>query len=129
MNSIVGRKSSMVSWQYIAGFFDGEGSISPKNKRTSFCIRIAQNDITVLQRIMEFLNMAGIVSGMEKPNGKCNSLRITRRDSVTKFLKFVMPFVIVKKLIAQDTLRFLKLFPYMTRQVRGMLIQEGRLGF
>ncbi len=48
-----------MDWNYIAGFFDGEGSIL-KHDPTNYRISIPQTNEEVLQKIKTFSNMGNI---------------------------------------------------------------------
>lgn len=115
-----------MTWQYIAGFFDGEGSLCLAN-RGSNCwrARLHQSKTDVLYRMRDFLLLEGInsyvmvVSKQEKigntkyiRNGTVSALNIrTHRENLIKFLRLILPYLVVKKVLVQDVLRFLKLYP------------------
>lgn len=92
---------------YIAGFLDGEGSISFKHrKKIDYRISIYQLDPTPLLWIQEITG----VGSMMKPNSLQHfgrqvwMYRIYGRFNCTKFLTPLMPYLIVKKLPAQAVL-------------------------
>ena len=84
----------MVSDEYIAGFFDGEGSVSiDVNARCS--VSISQNKKEVLQLIQ--FRYGGNIHSKNRKTNTCSALRITKSSDVLKFLKRVLPYSIVKK--------------------------------
>ena len=105
----------MISIQYIAGLFDGEGSLSfTKNHRTdrngakngkigySPIITITNQNKVVLNLVKEFFNF-GQVSGPREEN-LCYDFQIRNLSDCIIFLKFVLPFLIIKKEKAEDLL-------------------------
>ena len=103
-----------ITWSYVAGFFDGEGNISHGMGKSSTSIGLVQKEVKVLHDIMGFLKINGIKA---RYNTNCQKKRtygriiISAREPATKFLQAIYPFLIVKKLKAQDVLRFFKLYP------------------
>jgi hypothetical protein len=130
-----------MSWKYIAGFFDGEGSISVVTRAatSTSCVTISlgqSSDLEgefpeVLVRISRFLHDCGIRHGVYNngglngrvgtlPDGRTITtkrvgyhLQIPNRAGVETFLRGVRPFLVVKKTKCEDVLRFLKLYPEM----------------
>jgi len=90
-----------MNWEYIAGFFDGEGSISIVNKK--YCNwRLSQGikQNNVLFQIQIFLNTQNIKSHLYIYPTKANKmtyLHITNHKNVLKILKNLYPYLIVKK--------------------------------
>jgi hypothetical protein len=113
-----------MNWDYIAGFFDGEGSLSTMNftwrntlANTVVCItQTGQEGWVVLNVMMVFLREHGIVSYISTQKRRANyrqmhHLKICARPSVRLFLDQMVSRVSVKKVVVQDTLRFIKVFP------------------
>lgn len=117
----------MMSWQYIAGFFDGEGSVglrlgSPTNSIAPylFFYQSSESDEPppVLLMIDDFLKQAGIrcrtCASHASPDARIKSkkamyvTKLTTREGVARLLEKLFPFLIVKKCRAQDLWRFLK---------------------
>lgn len=113
-----------LSWEYIAGFFDGEGNVGIFQNRArrglgTPVITIAQSDERgrlLLSGMQEFLRERSVKSYLDvqrwknpkhKPGFK---LRICNRPGVTLFLRGVFPYLRIKKVEAQDVLRFLSIF-------------------
>ena len=92
-------------WQYIAGFFDGEGHISRRKHNTAAyytCVSQATTRRTVLDQIAEFLTQAAIPTtfATRKP---CTShpsghtfLYVRGFHHVYNFLTPMLPYFIVK---------------------------------
>ena len=107
-----------MNWKYIAGFFDGEGSVGwygkdNKNPR----ITISQKNDKVLFKIKEFLLKEKIRSGIANKDSKeiVTQLFITRRKDVESFLKNIIPHLIVKKRGAERVLDLVLKTNYKTR--------------
>lgn len=113
-----------MSWPYIAGFFDGEGSIGVAAHATGrkAGIYIAQSgrmgQITLIE-IQVFLKSQGIDSavfqtgkaGVSKRTKPSYRLAVNGFTGTTKFLKAVLPYIRIKRSQAQDVLRYNVLFP------------------
>lgn len=120
----------MVNWAYVAGFFDGEGNINVAKHRIS----IYQNDIRPLNAIKEFFAKNGIVTYVyTRPTPRrtnfdvkdtCSVLRFCGQPDVKKFLRGVLPYLIVKKQDCEDTLRFLTIYPAFNAKTIGQLGRE-----
>ena len=112
---------SEISWQYIAGFLDGEGSIivgtTKGNNGDNRGVRIVfvNTNLKVLNYIDNFLKSKGI-SGViaEKPqwrikNGlhrkRCWHWRIGRRREVISLLTNLLPYLIIKRSKAIEALK------------------------
>ena len=114
----------MMNWAYVAGFLDADGSISWSSGKSMCCrIRFHQADRRPLEIIQSFLNGAGIDTNIvvttelnghpqHKKNLKMHALQLrTYRRNIIPFLRKVMPYLVVKKVTAQDVLRFFGLYP------------------
>jgi hypothetical protein len=124
-----------MNWDYIAGFFDGEGcvSIQRAGKRDSkehgnaaHLISISQSGLTglrVLSDMADFLRSYDIhvgfrldqKAGMHHRKKDSYCIRICKRDSVIIFLEHMLPRVHVKKVAVQDHLRYMRLYPSLQR--------------
>jgi hypothetical protein len=112
-----------MNWAYIAGFMDGEGSITFRQSTATFSIEIAiaqsgSRGLELLEEICAFLKSHEIASSVLIHNQKVTlskkpmyQLRMAKRKSVQKFLTNLMPYLRIKKVKAQDALRTFKLFP------------------
>ena len=129
-------RQSIMNWSYIAGFFDGEGSLWFARASTGGGIHaqitIGQSSELVLQKMAAFLVGHGIlakVSQRKKQEGNLQKkeffvLYVTNLINVRKFLEGVMPYLVVKKVGAQDVLRYMRLYPAFTPQQRGRYARE-----
>lgn len=83
-----------LTWEYIAGFFDGEGSLSRHSQNKNiWIISIAQNTANVLVKIKEFIGYGSIYYDS---SGKNYKYQIFRRKEVADFVSQIAPFIIVK---------------------------------
>lgn len=102
------QKNRHIGWEYVAGFFDGEGCVSivkqnGKLKRIDVGLFQSEPQAEVLRRIEKFLAREGIV-GRWKYHSTHRSenasttvhLVINRQESVRRFLEAVYPYLIVK---------------------------------
>jgi hypothetical protein len=116
-----------MTWQYIAGFFDGEGSVLRQG--TGYRIVIPQTDERVLQEIKAFVG-SGRVSSITKRREHWKDswiYYIARQRDVLPFLDAIAPLVIVKRSIIVRTLP--KLRKIVARQItteKTMLVNHDR---
>ncbi|MBI3120209.1 MAG: LAGLIDADG family homing endonuclease [Candidatus Kerfeldbacteria bacterium] len=91
-----------MNWEYIAGFFDGEGSIlrSPKG----FRITIPQTNLDVLREIHQFTGVGNVIAVTKRQAHWKDSwvYYIAKQKDILFFLRHVQPYVIVKR---ENTLR------------------------
>jgi hypothetical protein len=121
-----------MNWAYIAGFFDGEGCLSLHTTRMN--ISIYQSGAIgeqVLREIGAWLSTKGIESIMYHRNRTDKlskkelwEVRLNKRASQLKFLSGVLPFIRVKKVLAQDCVRYYTMFPPNNWWMYG----TGRIG-
>ncbi len=109
-------KSAEMSWRYIAGFFDGEGSFDIRKYDNSKYVQngskglranIAACQMTknkkVLQKISKFLSKHGIQHTLYDckyiPQNHCmmSWVRMGHKTHLRKFLKKTLPYLIVKR--------------------------------
>lgn len=115
---------AMMSWQYVAGFFDGEGSVGTAShcsgrKASAYIAQSGAQGLLVLQEINSFLAEQGIRSSVfqtgiatgHKRTMPSYRLGVGGFGSVEKFLRGVFPYLRVKKAAAQDILRYCIIFP------------------
>ncbi|MFA4872701.1 MAG: LAGLIDADG family homing endonuclease [Patescibacteria group bacterium] len=114
----------MMSWNYIAGFFDGEGSVTHNGK--GFRIHIPQTHLRVLQKIQDFIGTGHIaVVTKRKAHWKDNWLfYIAKQKDVKLFLQQVKPFVHVKKEHVFKALKAIQ--PLVDRQDARLKLAEYR---
>ncbi|OGM91265.1 hypothetical protein A2755_02605 [Candidatus Wolfebacteria bacterium RIFCSPHIGHO2_01_FULL_48_22] len=96
-----------MSWNYVAGFFDGEGSICHNGK--GFRIYIAQTNEDVLKDITDFCGFGKVAKVTKRKKHWKDSwiYYIARQEDVYSFIKGVNKFLVVKKGIAQKTIKAL----------------------
>lgn len=97
-----------MTWEYIAGFFDGEGCIH-KTKKGIYFVSCSQSEHQhdVIFEIKSFLESNGVTSSVRTYQNlsslktvhkrKTTCLSFTNRNSVFSFLNNVLPFLIVKR--------------------------------
>lgn len=115
----------MINWAYIAGFFDGEGHIGLCGK--SMRVNLTQKDPVVLRAIVAFLGKEGIKTTVRDASYKAQTLyriEIQNRPGIQKFLRGVLPYIVVKKQPAEDYARYLILYPPLTPQQYGPLAKR-----
>lgn len=118
-----------ITWPYLAGFFDGEGHLNTRNASPRF--QITQKPVQVLEKIKEFLKTQhNIQSGIyvHKPGknrGEDNHvLAIQKTKDVVYVLKHIFPYLIVKKTVAQDVLRYYKIYDKLVRSRHSQLVKN-----
>lgn len=89
-----------MNWDYIAGFFDGEGNIRQlvRNgiKSNSFVLSVSQKESEVLDIIGGFLKDNNITFFRYMNNG-CAGLRICRQENCLDFLNHIVNKLVVKR--------------------------------
>jgi hypothetical protein len=131
-----------LNWDYIAGFFDGEGSLSMMNfthrdTLAAAVVTISQSGdegLAVLTEMQTFLAERGIKAYLHRPRRikryrPMHNLKICARPSVSLFLQAMLPRVRIKRVVVQDVLRFFTLYP----SIKGPVTAErnratGRYG-
>jgi hypothetical protein len=124
-----GGPKMRMSWEYIAGFFDGEGHVGlGRQKRCGdghfsrgsprvTMVQGLERGRTLLEEIQAFLASRGINSVVQvHSEGSAHErrsyrLRITGFRGVTHFLLCVFPYLRIKKVEAQDLIRYATVFP------------------
>lgn len=98
-----------MDWRYIAGFIDGEGTISARNNR--FRITITQTNKEVLEAIRSFTQCGNVVEiTKRKAHWKDSWVYfISKRENIHKFLIKIFPYLIVKKAEAGYAISKLKM--------------------
>ena len=97
-----------MNWSYIAGFFDGEGSISPNNG--GFRVSIPQTSEQVFSEIRDFTKMGFILSLKKRRDHWSDSwiYYLASKQDVCIFLENMLPHLVVKKELAQNAIRILR---------------------
>ena len=96
-----------MDWSYIAGFFDGEGSISVskiskkqgKIRAYQILVRFYNSDLDVLNKIKEFLGCGKIYQNNKKTDDRniLYELTISSKSQVQNILINLLKFSISKK--------------------------------
>lgn len=129
----------MITWQYLAGFIDGEGSIRVYGHKRQVAryeprISVAQaglNGRLLLLEIQSFLEANNIKSGVygggrrdHPKHSPCWHLILSANlDNIERFLSLIIPHLVVKRVEAQDTLRFIRQFR-LPKLVKTILYKE-----
>jgi len=130
-----------MTWEYIAGFFDGEGCVNvyPNGNTQRVAVTLTQGNPEVLEVIQEFLEDMGIPSAIYAKSSSRSQwfvLSITAREQVKLVLENLTPYLIVKQPAAIKTLEWMKANPkrqgglnrlqWTKRQVKRMVeLWEG----
>lgn len=123
-----------ITTQYIAGFFDGEGSIGIyKNSNNGFGLRtqLTQNKTYTIMPLIEYLkskfggnvSMQKTLSDNYKYNWQLNS------DSAVIFLEEIFPFLILKKQQASLGILWQKSRPERIRDKNGRIVLKRPADF
>ena len=84
--------SSEISFRWLAGFFDGEGSCCKSKRWNVLLVQIGQKDPRILERIRSFLGYGKVYYDK---NWDGFSFRCVNKEAL-KFLRDVLPFLKVK---------------------------------
>ena len=97
-----------MTWQYISGFFDGEGSLCHNGK--GYRITIPQTSESVLQSIKTFVGSGQVIHVTKRKVHWKESwvFYIARQEDVYMFLRKIAAHVIVKKGHVEKVLLFLE---------------------
>ena len=98
----------MITWSYVAGFFDGEGSLHFDRYKSSVQIRMDNTCEKALVEIMKFVGCGRISNrGRAKPHHKdCFRLTIANHVDVLRLLAKMRAYLIVKRLKADLMIRY-----------------------
>ena len=88
-----------MTWQYIAGFYDGEGSLIRHGRGHGFRALISQAHHEVLISIQTFAKMGYIFKNRKRKSHWKESwvYGVSRQKDLYQFLKNVQPYCIVKR--------------------------------
>lgn len=116
-----------ITWDYVAGFFDGEGCINIAKAREgqhggsgSFAVTMVQATTRgrdLLDAMAEFLELHHIKSKVYRKREASSRRKeafgivIQGRESVRRFLKAIAFRLHMKKQLAEDAYRFITVFP------------------
>lgn len=96
-----------MTWDYMAGFFDGEGSVCHNGK--GYRITIAQTNEDVLKDIVSFSGVGSVVKVTKRKKHWKDSwvYYIANQKDVHFFLGNILPFLVVKKKHVEGVIVFL----------------------
>jgi hypothetical protein len=121
-----------MTWEYIAGFFDGEGAVvaSMGRERAEIVMSITQADKKILETIQQFLSSQGISARIhphtDSPWSRKKSwVLMLSTTQALNTLGMLLPHLHVKKALVQDILRFRKMFPLGLRPCTPQFWKKG----
>lgn len=93
-----GRHNAYSTWEQVAGYFDGDGSISISVTRFGFAIGLAfaDNYEPLLEHMASFLQERGFFStlSLQRTKGKKFwRLRVRRREDTVNILNSMLPYL------------------------------------
>jgi hypothetical protein len=98
---------SLMEWAYVAGYFDGEGTIVRRRMDRGYQLEITNTDLRSLQQIQRFVGAGSIRQrtrrNMSPRHRPAYRLGIYRRKDAVRLCRATLPYLIVKK----DKARFL----------------------
>lgn len=99
-----------MNWDYIAGFFDGEGTLV--GRRRGFRIGITQTNKKVLEEIKNFSKIGHICKITKRKFHWKDSwvYFIAKQSDVYVFLEKIKPKLIVKKKLVDKAIKILKVY-------------------
>lgn len=103
-----------MNYQYLAGFFDGEGSIfitktkpaPPKNEYHRLRASISQKNREILDEIKEFIGHGVVFSSQEKSRKSKMYILKIEEDQALAFLENLLPYLKLKQLRAKYAIQF-----------------------
>lgn len=97
-----------MTWQYLAGFTDGDGTMGMYGKKRGGDVRVAwlqaEQNSWILVELMGFLDIHEIsykTYSREKEGRTYLTVRVTKRESVLFLLSMLEPHLILKRPLAQ----------------------------
>jgi hypothetical protein len=99
-----------MTWEYIAGFFDGEGSICHNGK--GYRVTIVQTNQEVLDDIIHFSGVGSVIKITKRKAHWKDSwvYYIARQKDVYFFIKHVVRFLRVKKNVVEKVVPILSIY-------------------
>jgi LAGLIDADG-like domain len=93
-----------MTWEYIAGFFDGEGSIV--TKRGGYALMVSQTNEEVLDEIAAYAKVGNVYALTKRKQHWKNAwvYCVTDYRGTVKVLEGMLPHLVVKKDLAQRAL-------------------------
>lgn len=128
-----------MNWPYIAGFVDGEGSIimavgTGCIRPSLFIAQSGDKGKMLLQKISSWMASQGIeshiyfVPSCKKELSKLDTYRLNigGREDVLAALRNIVPHLELKRIAAQDILRFCGLYPSLRKGKAGKALASER---
>lgn len=115
-----------MTWAYIAGFFDGEGSISHNGK--GYRVTIPQTSLPVLKAIQQHARVGHVIAVSKRKEHWRDAwvYYVAKQSDVESFLRSCCPYLIVKQKKTKDVLAVLP--EILTRQrCRARLAAKNKL--
>lgn len=124
---------SHMNWAYVAGFFDGEGHLSyagsASTTRIHWTLAITQKDIRPLRAIEGFLADHGIGGRVREHDRKArrgmHRLTVGQSLAVANMIGRMLPYLIVKKQLAEDVRRSILIWPPFSTSMVTMRAREA----
>ena len=115
-----------MNWSYIAGFFDGEGSLVYNGK--GFRIIIPQTNEEVLISIKNFIGYGNIIYIKKRKAHWSDSWSyyIAKQTEVYDFIRKIKPFVIVKRDLITKTIPRLRTITNNQEKRKNLYIYRKR---
>ena len=128
-----GRPKTYPSWEQLAGYFDGDGSVSIFIWKfvVSFYLDFADQCREQLEQMVGFLRRQGIRTGMVRKmsNSAAYSLRIADQESVVKMAESMVQFCFRKRAELVTLLEYRKLGIITGSEVQYRYARFVEIGF
>lgn len=113
-----------MTWKYIAGFFDGEGSVSHNGK--GFRVTLPQTNRKVLESIQNFADSGYVIEITKRKAHWKDSwvYYIAKQKEVFMFLQHIAPYLIVKQRVVIEALQ--RLTVILSEQNKRILLRQTR---
>jgi len=96
-----------INWSYIAGFFDGEGTIYQDGKTGYWRLSILNTNKEILEEIKSFIKSGSVYTRKKSKKSKkpIYTFQISDQRFILKFAKNTLPFSIIKKERLKEALK------------------------
>ncbi len=100
----------MINWAYVAGFFDGEGSLHMDRYESTVQLRIDNTFRRAIVEIKSFVKCGTISNrGRAKPYHKDRiRLTVSNHSDVLRILEGMLPYLIVKRERAEAMIGYIR---------------------
>jgi hypothetical protein len=122
-----------VEWAYIAGFFDGEGSVGVYHRTAggnakgaiyyTTMVQISQKRRAVLDWMVERTGLGTVMQYKDRRTHDMHKWYVQGNSSCLTFLRFIAPYVIEKKDQVELAVHFCRNFKNMTNDARDNVIE------